>query len=69
MNLDFKKHLVFWARKPKTKSMESMTLDLPLPLGPTMLVKLLWKGPSTWAGVRGLASDISRVSRMSSIHP
>ena len=27
--------------------MESMTLLLPLPLGPTMEVKDLWKGPST----------------------
>jgi hypothetical protein len=30
---------------PKTKSMASMTLDLPLPLGPTTEEKLLWKGP------------------------
>jgi hypothetical protein len=30
---------------PKTKSIASMTLLLPLPFGPTTLEKLLWKGP------------------------
>ena len=29
-----------FARKPKTNNMESMTLDFPLPLGPTIDVKL-----------------------------
>jgi hypothetical protein len=38
---------VFCARNPNTNSIESITFDLPLPFGPTMLVKLLWKGPST----------------------
>ena len=35
----------FLARLPKTKSIASMTLDLPEPFGPTTLEKRLWKGP------------------------
>ena len=40
------KELIFFdrilvARNPKTNSIESMTLLLPLPFGPTMDVKLL----------------------------
>lgn len=31
---------ILFARKPKTNNMESMTLDFPLPLGPTIDVKL-----------------------------
>ena len=38
----------FLARYPRTNMNASMTLDLPLPLGPTMAVKLAWKGPMTW---------------------
>lgn len=36
----------FWARYPKTKSMESMTLDLPDPFGPTIDVKLCQRNGS-----------------------
>jgi hypothetical protein len=32
--------LILLARKPKTKSMESITFDFPLPFGPTIDVKL-----------------------------
>lgn len=32
---------------PNTKSIESITLLLPLPLGPMIAVKYLWKGPSS----------------------
>ena len=35
--------LIFWALQPNTKSMESMTLDFPLPFGPIMQEKR-WKG-------------------------
>lgn len=35
--------LIFLARYPNTKSMASITLDLPLPLGPTIDVKH-WRG-------------------------
>ena len=40
-------YLILEALYPKTNNIESITFDLPLPLGPTMLVKLLWKGPNT----------------------
>lgn len=33
------------ARFPKTNSKASITFDFPLPLGPTIDVKFLWKGP------------------------
>jgi hypothetical protein len=33
-------------RLPKTKSIASMTLDLPDPFGPTTLEKCLWNGPT-----------------------
>mmetsp|Transcript_30588 Transcript_30588/g.94739 ORF Transcript_30588/g.94739 Transcript_30588/m.94739 type:complete len:594 (-) Transcript_30588:205-1986(-) len=35
----------FFARLPKTKSIASITFDLPLPFGPTMDEKRLWNGP------------------------
>ena len=35
----------FFARLPKTKSIASMTFDLPEPFGPTIELKRLWKGP------------------------
>ena len=44
---------------PKTKSIESMTLLFPLPLGPTIDVKLLWKGPSTWLPAYDLKKSFS----------
>ena len=36
---------IWLAFLPKTKSIASITLDLPLPLGPTTEEKDLWKGP------------------------
>ena len=38
-------YLILEALYPKTNNMESITFDFPLPLGPTILVKLLWNGP------------------------
>jgi hypothetical protein len=35
------------ARKPKTNSNESMTLDFPDPLGPTTDENEEWKGPTS----------------------
>ena len=37
----------FLAFLPKTKSMASITFDLPEPFGPTIEEKRLWKGPTT----------------------
>ena len=38
---------IFAALKVNTKRSESMTLDLPDPLGPITALKFWWNGPST----------------------
>eukprot|EP00962_Isochrysis_galbana_P023263 scaffold7006_cov108-Isochrysis_galbana.AAC.4 len=51
------------ARKPNTKSIASMTFDLPLPFGPTTEVMLESKGPI----VTGPAYDLKLSSTMREI--